>query len=76
MTFAWLCDVFVDPALRGQGLGKWLVEAAGQYTDRMGIKRTLLATRDAHGLYEHYGDYHPLEVPGKWMSRIHPDQKG
>ena len=76
VTFAWLCDVFVDPAQRGQGLGKWLVEAAGRYTDRMGIKRTLLATRDAHGLYEQYGDYHPLEVPEKWMSRIHPDQKG
>jgi|GEM_PF-274684 len=72
-TFAWLCDVFVDPDERGRGLGKWLVEAACRYADRMGIQRTLLATRDAHGLYEHYGDFQPLEVPGKWMSRIHPD---
>jgi 8-oxo-dGTP diphosphatase len=72
-TFAWLCDVFVDQSLRGQGLGKWLVEAACRYADRQGIKRTLLATKDAHRLYEHYGGFHSLEIPGKWMSRTHPD---
>ena len=75
-TFAWLCDVFVDPAQRGQGLGKWLVEAATGYTDRMGIKRTVLATRDAQKLYEHYGDFQNFEAPEMWMNRFHPGQKG
>jgi len=73
VTFAWLCDVFVDEEERGQGLGKWLVEAACRYADWHGVRRTLLATRDAHGLYELYGGFHPLDVPGKWMSRNHPD---
>jgi len=72
-TFAWLCDVFVDSAKRGQGLGKWLVEAACQYVDRQGINRTLLATSDAHHLYEDYGGFHPLAHPSKWMSRENPD---
>ena len=75
-TFAWLCDVFVDPAQRGQGLGKWLVEAATGYTDRMGIKRTVLATRDAQKLYEHYGNFQNFEAPEMWMTRFHPGQKG
>ncbi len=72
-TFAWLCDVFVDPDWRGHGLGKWLVEAATRYADRAGIRRVLLATRDAHGLYRDYGQFHPLDVPSKWMSRERPD---
>jgi 8-oxo-dGTP pyrophosphatase MutT (NUDIX family)/GNAT superfamily N-acetyltransferase len=72
-TFAWLCDVFVDEALRGQGLGKWLVEAACRYADQQGIKRTLLATKDAHQLYGTYAKFRPLASPDNWMSRLHPD---
>ena len=74
-TFAWLCDVYVSEDERGQGLGKWLVEAACRYTDALGIKQMILATRDAHGLYLSYGGFHPLEQPGKWMSRLHPDKE-
>lgn len=72
-TFAWLCDVFVDEGSRGQGLGKWLVQAACQYCDQHGIKRALLATRDAHKLYKNYGDFIPLDDPWKWLTRTHPD---
>jgi 8-oxo-dGTP pyrophosphatase MutT (NUDIX family)/N-acetylglutamate synthase-like GNAT family acetyltransferase len=72
-TFAWLCDVFVDDAQRGNGLGKWLVEVVCRYADRHGIRRTLLATRDAHQLYQIYGGFTPLEEPARWMSRNHPD---
>ncbi len=72
-TFAWLCDVFVDPDWRGHGLGKWLVEAVTRYADQVGIRRTLLATSDAHGLYQTYGQFHPLFIPTKWMSRERPD---
>jgi GNAT superfamily N-acetyltransferase len=68
-TFAWLCDVFVDKDFRGQGLGKWLVEAACRFADQVGVERILLATRDAHGLYQSYGDFSKLENPEKWMSR-------
>jgi len=71
-TFAWLCDVFVVDFARGNGLGKWLVEAACRYCDEHGIKQSLLATRDAHGLYSGYGGFHPLENPEKWMTRVHP----
>lgn len=75
-TFAWVCDVFVDPDQRGQGLGKWLVEAFCKYVDKLGIDRTLLASRDAQGLYETYGQFKYLDVPEKWMSRRHPDFEG
>jgi 8-oxo-dGTP diphosphatase len=71
-TFAWLCDVFVLEIARGEGLGKWMVEAACHYCDAQGIKRTLLATRDAHRLYSDYGGFQPLENPEKWMTRLHP----
>ena len=72
-TFAWLCDVFVDEAHRGSGLGKWLVEAACRCADNMGIKRMVLITRDAHGLYETYGGFRPLDDPNKWLQRDLPD---
>jgi 8-oxo-dGTP pyrophosphatase MutT (NUDIX family) len=71
-TFAWLCDVYVEDAQRGQALGKWLVESACRYTDRLGIGMTILATRDAHGLYAGYGHFRPLDVPDKWMRRDLP----
>ncbi len=71
ITFAWLCDVYVDDEERGLGLGKWLVQAVCDYTDRQGIRRTLLATRDAHGLYQTYGDFKPLDIPGKWLNRFY-----
>ncbi|MEW6236603.1 MAG: GNAT family N-acetyltransferase [Candidatus Omnitrophota bacterium] len=52
-VFAWLCDVFVDPDFRGGGLGKWLVQCALEH-DSMHVKINLLATKDAHGLYEKF----------------------
>jgi GNAT superfamily N-acetyltransferase len=53
-TFSWLCDVVVDPAHRGHGLGKRLV-AAAVADPRVAGTFFLLATRDAHGLYERFG---------------------
>jgi GNAT superfamily N-acetyltransferase len=53
-TFSWLCDVVVDDGHRGRGLGKRLVAAALAHP-RVGGTFFLLATRDAHGLYEKYG---------------------
>jgi len=53
-TISWVCDVFVAPEHRGKGLSKWLMEVMVEHPD---IRHTsmILATRDAHGLYEQYG---------------------
>ena len=73
-TFAWLADVFVHKDYRGQGLGKWLVDAVCKFSDQHGIKDMLLATRDAQQLYHRYGGFSPIEDPAKWMRRMKPDQ--
>ncbi len=54
-TFAWLCDVFVDDAARGRGLGKLLVADIMADPRLQGLRRWGLATADAHGLYAQYG---------------------
>ncbi|MFL0565962.1 GNAT family N-acetyltransferase [Microbacterium sp. 179-I 1D1 NHS] len=54
-TFAWLCDVYVDPGARGKAVGKALVGAVVDALEPLGLKRTLLVTADAHGLYEQFG---------------------
>jgi GNAT superfamily N-acetyltransferase len=65
-TFAWLCDVFVLENHRGQGLSKWLIECVLTYPALQGLRRFILATRDAHGLYERYG-FTPLADPTRFM---------
>jgi GNAT superfamily N-acetyltransferase len=54
-TFAYLCDVYVLEEYRGQGLGKWLMEAVRDHPDLQNLRRFALVTRDAHGLYEKFG---------------------
>ncbi|WBB65417.1 GNAT family N-acetyltransferase [Micromonospora sp. WMMD812] len=54
-TFAWLCDVYVDPAERGHGLGTWLAGAVRDHLAALGVRRILLATLDAHGVYTKVG---------------------
>jgi ribosomal protein S18 acetylase RimI-like enzyme len=54
-TFAYLCDVYVLEDFQGRGLGKWLMDAVVAHPDLQGLRRFVLATRDAHGLYERYG---------------------
>jgi len=71
-TFAWLCDVFVLDAARGTGLGKRIVDAAVGHPRVAGVKRHLLATSDAHGLYSQFG-FEPLDSPERWMVRPGPD---
>ena len=68
VTFAWLCDVFVAPEARGAGVGRLLVDGVLADLDELGVRRTLLATADAHGLYAQYG-FEPLADPGRWMGR-------
>jgi len=64
-TFYWLCDVVVDEAHRGHGLGKWLVECVVNTQELEGLVG-LLATRDAQSLYERYGFAMP-EDPSRLM---------
>jgi len=54
-TFAYLADVFIAESFRGLGLGKWLVEFILEYPELQGLRRWLLGTIDAHGLYRQYG---------------------
>jgi GNAT superfamily N-acetyltransferase len=65
-TFAWLCDVYVARAERGRGLGSWLVGVARDELRARGVRRILLATADAHGLYAEHG-FAPLAQPERWM---------
>jgi GNAT superfamily N-acetyltransferase len=70
-TFAYLCDVYVDEAYRGQGLGTWLVEVVAGHPDLQGLRRFLLATRDAHSLYRRFG-FDELRTPERWMEKSGP----
>ena len=70
-TFAWLCDVYVDRDHRGRGVGKRLVAAVVERLDGLGIRRTLLATGDAHDVYRSFG-FEPLPDPTMWMIRTPP----
>ena len=65
-TFAYLADVFVIPSYRGHGIGKWMVTSIIDEPRLQGLRRWLLATRDAHGLYEQVG-FRPLNDPSRWM---------
>lgn len=71
-SFAYLCDVFVLPQARGQGASKALLQAIDAHPDLQGLRRFLLATADAHGLYAQYG-FAPLTRPERFMERYRPD---
>ncbi|WP_371530214.1 GNAT family N-acetyltransferase [Streptomyces sp. NBC_01283] len=66
-TFAWLCDVYVDRSVRGKGFGSALVAGVRDHLEPCGLRRILLATADAHGVYEKVG-FSALEDPEKWMA--------
>jgi GNAT superfamily N-acetyltransferase len=71
-TFAYLCDVYVSEDYRGRGLGKWLLEVVTSHPDLKRLRRFVLATRDAHGLYEKFG-FTPLNKPEIFMEIFSPD---
>jgi GNAT superfamily N-acetyltransferase len=68
-TFAYLADVFVLPAERGKGLGHWLVETVLAHAELRGLRRWLLGTRDAHGLYRRCGFAEPTP-PFSFLERL------
>ena len=61
-TFAYLADVFILPSHRGRGLSRWLMECIMGHPDLQGLRRWMLATKDAHGLYAKFG-FTPLKSP-------------
>ena len=71
-TFAYLADVFVIESHRGRGLSKFLMECIVKHPELQGLRRWVLGTRDAHGLYEQYG-FRPLAKPDRYMEIHDPE---
>ena len=70
-TIAYLGDVFIINSHRGLGLSKWLMEAIVSHPDLQGLRRWILVTADAHGLYEQYG-FRKLANPDSYMELYDP----
>ena len=69
VVFAWVLDVFILEAYRGNGLGKMLMKTITEYPDLKGVKKWGLGTKDAHGLYKQFGFRAP-EKPEYLMERV------
>ena len=64
--FAYLCDVFIHEEYRAHGLGKWLIQTVMEHPDLKDMRRWVLVTNDAHGLYQQFG-FTTIEDPERWM---------
>ena len=71
-TVAYLGDVFVLESHRGRGLSKWMMESIVGHPALQGLRRWILLTRDAHGLYSQFG-FRPLKSPERYMELHRPD---
>ena len=71
-TFAYLSDVFVVPGHRGRGVSKLMMKTILAHPELQGLRRFMLATRDAHGLYGQFG-FKPLSNPADFLSIYNPD---
>ena len=74
-VFAYLMDVFVIPEYRGRGISKALIRAILDHSELQNLRTFLLATHDAHGLYEQFG-FRALSQPERWMAIHDPDSDG
>jgi len=70
-TIAYLGDVFVLESHRGHGLGKWMMECIMQHPALQNLRRWILLTRDAHGLYRQFG-FTPIAAPDRYMELHNP----
>ena len=66
VTFAYICDVFVAEATRGQGVGRFLLDFMLDDLRRLRVPQVVLATRDAHEFYRQAG-FGPLANPQRWL---------
>jgi GNAT superfamily N-acetyltransferase len=71
-TFAYIADVFILENYRGQGLSKQLMAFIMEQPDLQNLRRWVLATRDAHGLYAQF-EFTPLSNPTLWMEIMNPN---
>jgi len=71
-TFAYLADVFIIEEYRGRGLSKWLMEVIMSHPDLQGLRRMILVTKDAHGLYKQFGFTSLINVD-RWMHILDQD---
>jgi GNAT superfamily N-acetyltransferase len=71
-TFALLADVFILEAHRGKGLSKALMRRVVEHEDLQGLRRFLLLTSDAHGLYSQFG-FKEIGSPARFMEVLRPD---
>lgn len=71
-TFAYIGDVYILDEFRGRGLSKFLMETILAHPELQNLRRWLLATKDAHGLYAQYG-FHDLKFPERWMEKPAPN---
>ncbi|MBX3267802.1 MAG: GNAT family N-acetyltransferase [Acidobacteria bacterium] len=71
-TFAYIGDVFVVEGYRGRGVSKMLMQYIVEHPELQGLRRWVLATRDAHGLYEQF-EFAPLRHPERWMEKTAPN---
>ncbi|WP_026922647.1 GNAT family N-acetyltransferase [Glycomyces arizonensis] len=74
VSFAWLCDVYIDRDARGEGLGKRLVGHVIDDLDRIGLRRVLLATQGAEELYRRFGFAETDGDDSTWMAKRWPDR--
>lgn len=72
-TFAYLADVFIVESARGKGISKWLISEIKSHSDLQGLRRIMLATKDAHGLYEQHG-FKAVEFPEMLMQIWEPNK--
>jgi len=70
-TFGWIADVFILEEHRGRGLAKWLMESILSHPQLQGFRRWVLATKDAHELYQKFG-FQKLRRPERWLERPDP----
>jgi GNAT superfamily N-acetyltransferase len=71
-TFAYLGDVFIIEEFRRIGLSKWLMETILSHPELQGFRRWILATKDAHALYEKF-EFTALKFPERWMEKTAPN---
>jgi N-acetylglutamate synthase-like GNAT family acetyltransferase len=68
-TYAYLCDVFILPNYRKLGLSKWLMDVITTHSELQGVRRFMLATNDAHSLYNKYG-FEQIDNPELFMQKV------
>lgn len=71
-TFAYVADVFVDPAHRGTGIGKAIMAVIMLHPELRDLRLWVLVTADAHGLYARHG-FKELAKPERYMERRDPE---